>query len=109
MRRSSGYDRRSRKFGLPNEKAAVPLIATLGERPVPAATGSPATGAWLLWNSKSRPHWNLISLVNLGPSTELNRPITQSSLTPSSPQLSTPFATVAAVCTPAGDFHRRWL
>ena len=75
---------------MPNEKATGPVMATFGERVVPGTTGSPAIAAWLVWNSKSRPHWKRTSLVSRGPSTDVNRPITQSALTPSSPQLSTP-------------------
>ncbi len=54
----------------------------------------PGSAAWLVWNSKSRPHWKRTSFVRRGPRTDVNRPITQSALTPSSPQLSTPRNTV---------------
>ena len=80
-------------------------MSTAGVRPV-CDTGSPGSGSWLLWNSKSRPHWNLTSLVILDPSTELKRAVAQSPWTPSLPQLSTPRLTTAAVWTPAGESQR---
>ena len=85
------------------------MMSTAGVRPVRPTPARPAAAAWLLWNSKSRPHWNSISLVSVEPRTELKRAVVQSSLTPSLPQLSTPRKTTAAVCTPAGESQRRRL
>ena len=91
---------------MPKTRPAAPEMVTSGCPAGRRDTGSPAMGAWLLWNSKSRPHWKRISLVIRVPSTEFRRAVVQSSSTPSLPQLSTPRLTTAAVCTPAGESQR---
>ena len=55
LRRSSGYEARSRNSGMPKERPLVMKVC--GERPLTELVGSPGRAGWLSWNSKSRPYW----------------------------------------------------